>query len=447
MNGSRRNGLKNKMATGNPQKKKEIKSQTYVIDYKGKKRADEILVTEKIKTQSVHDKNAEGELYFGDNKVILKHLLSEPKIRGKVDLVYIDPPFATGSEFISRKLESAYQDNLQGAQYIEFLRERIILIREMLSEEGSFYLHLDNRMICAAKIICDEVFGLKNFRNIITRKKSNPKNYTRNVFGNVTDFILFYTKTKKYIWNQLSEKIQGNQLKEYRYLDQASRRHMLVPLHAPGTRYGASGGQWRGMSPPPGKHWQYTPETLEDLDKKGHIHWSSNGNPRKKVYLDENQGVPVQDLWLDFKDAHNQNISITGYPTEKNYDLLQRIISASSNVGSLVMDCFAGSGTALDAAGQLNRKWIGIDESPTAITSLIKRIELGMEKMGDYVAKNGKAKKYISCELFPKKARRITFIWPTQETNKVLDIFKNIPDTQVGKKVMALKRKKNTAKR
>ena len=222
---------------------------------------------------------------------------------------------------------------------------------------------------------------------------------------------------------------------------------MLVPLHAPGTRYGASGGQWRGMSPPPGKHWQYTPETLEDLDKKGHIHWSSNGNPRKKVYLDENQGVPVQDLWLDFKDAHNQNISITGYPTEKNYDLLQRIISASSNVGSLVMDCFAGSGTALDAAGQLNRKWIGIDESPTAITSLIKRIELGMEKMGDYVAKNGKAKKYISCELFPKKARRITFIWPTQETNKVLDISKNIPDTQVGKKVMALKRKKNTAKR
>ena len=106
---------------------------------------------------------------------------------------------------------------------------------------------------------------------------------------------------------------------------------MRVPLHAPGVRNGETGGEWKGMLPPPGKHWQYKPSTLDQLDADGHIHWSSSGNPRKKVYLDEHEGVSVQDIWMDFKDAHNQNIMITGYPTEKNPELLERIVKASSS--------------------------------------------------------------------------------------------------------------------
>jgi len=231
-----------------------------------------------------------------------------------------------------------------------------------------------------AKIILHEVFGAKNFRSLITRKKSNPKKS----YGNIADYILFYSKTDSYIWNRQTTEPTEEHLKEYRYVDENGRRHMRVPIHAPGVRNGESGKEWRGMLPPPGKHWQYKPSTLDKLDKEGHIHWSANGNPRKKVYLDDHEGASVQDIWMDFKDAHNQNIKITVYPTEKNPELLERIIKASSSEGSIVLDCFAGSGTTLDVAGKLGRRWIGIDESCEAIATICQRIVKGTAKMGSF---------------------------------------------------------------
>jgi 3-methyladenine DNA glycosylase/8-oxoguanine DNA glycosylase len=122
------------------------------------------------------------------------------------------------------------------------------------------------------------------------------------------------------------------------------------------------------------------------MDARGEIFWSKNGNPRRKVYLDEHPGVGIQDIWLDFKDAHNQNIKITGYPTEKNPDLLRRIVAASSNPGDLVLDCYAGSGTTLAVADEMQRHWIGMDCSPEAISTILKRFECGLLPMGDYVA-------------------------------------------------------------
>ncbi|HXP63295.1 MAG TPA: site-specific DNA-methyltransferase [Dongiaceae bacterium] len=141
------------------------------------------------------------------------------------------------------------------------------------------------------------------------------------------------------------------------------------------------------MLPPPGKHWQFPPSVLEEMDRRGEVFWSSNGNPRRKIYLDASNGIPVQDIWLDFKDAHNQNIEITGYPTEKNIELLEQIISASSEQGSLVLDCFAGSGTTLVAAGNLGRRWIGIDNSREAINTIVNRLRFGSRPMGDYVTR------------------------------------------------------------
>jgi adenine-specific DNA-methyltransferase len=125
------------------------------------------------------------------------------------------------------------------------------------------------------------------------------------------------------------------------------------------------------------------------MDAKGEIYWSANGNPRRKVYFDNSEGVPAQDIWLDYRDAHNQNIEITGYPTEKNPSLLARIIEASSNEGDLVLDCFSGSATTLDVAARLSRRWIGIDNSLEAIATTLKRFVHGMEPMGDFVGKRG----------------------------------------------------------
>ena len=125
------------------------------------------------------------------------------------------------------------------------------------------------------------------------------------------------------------------------------------------------------------------------MDQRGEIYWSSTGNPRRKVYLDNSKGIGVQDIWLDFKDAHNQNIKITGYPTEKNPELLKRIIMASSNPGDLVLDAFVGSGTTVTVAEELKRQWIGIDNSLLAIETTINRLVKGTQAMGDFVSGNG----------------------------------------------------------
>jgi len=261
------------------------------------------------------------------------------------------------------------------------------LLRELMAEDGSIYVHLDQNMIFHIKIVMDEVFGRQNFRNLITRQKCNPKNYTRRTFGNISDHILYYSKSEKPVWNRpYVPWTQERALEEYPYIEpDTGRRYKKVPLHAPGTRNGATGQPWRNMKPPPGKHWQYPPDKLDELDARGEIYWSSSGNPRRKVYLDQSKGVPVQDIWRDVKDAHNQMIKITGYPTEKPPELLKRIIEASSNPDDLVLDCFAGSGTTLAVASQLGRRWIGIDNSSEAIATILRRLAHGLKPMGDFV--------------------------------------------------------------
>lgn len=365
------------------------------LSYDGKQSETEILKTLPVQTSEVWrsimntTKPVENRLYYGDNLPILASLLNDFSIAGKIRLIYIDPPFATKSVFQSRSQDNAYCDLLSGGQYLEFLRQRIVLLKELLAEDGSIYIHLDENMAFHVKVIMDEIFGRNNFRNFITRKKCNPKNYTRKTYGNVSDYILFYTKSDKYVWNRPHiDWTSETALKEYSNVEaETGRRYKKVPVHAPGVRNGETGRDWRGVPPPPGKHWQYTPDKLNAMDERGEIYWSPNGNPRRKVYFDESQGIAVQDIWLDFKDAHNQNIKITGYPTEKNAAMLARIIEASSNKNDLVLDCFSGSGTTLDAASQLERRWIGIDNSSEAVSTILKRFCKGVEAMGDFVGK------------------------------------------------------------
>ena len=333
---------------------------------------------------------------------ILAHLLRDHRVRGQVKLVYIDPPFSTDKVYKSRKQTEAYSDTLVGAHYIEFLRRRLILLRELLAEDGSIYVHLDQNMVFHIKVVMDEIFGSQNFRNLITRQKCNPKNYTRKTYGNISDHILYYTKSDNPVWSRAFVPWEEERsLEEYPYVEaDTGRRFKKVPVHAPGTRNGATGQPWRGMNPPPGKHWQYPPKTLDEMNARGEIYWSPTGNPRRKIYLDQSQGIPVQDIWLDVKDAHNQMIKITGYPTEKPTSLLARIIEASSREGDLVLDCFAGSGTTLAGASQLGRRWIGTDNSSEAIATTLRRFAHGLEPMGDFVKPGQPAKPQDALPLF-----------------------------------------------
>ncbi len=347
-----------------------------------------------------HAGNGIKRLYHADNINVLTALTHDTDVCGKVTLIYIDPPYNTGGAFETRDFKHAYNDRFTQQSYLSFMRERLVLMYQLLSQEGSIYVHLDSNMVFHVKVMMDEIFGIQNFKGMITRKKCKPKNYTRKTYGNISDYILFYSKTDEPVWNRPYEKWSDEKiLKEYPFTEAGTgRRYKRVPIHAPGIRNGATGGSWRGMMPPNGKHWQFTPDKLDEMDARGEIYWSSNGNPRRKVYLDQSKGVPVQDIWLDYLDVNNQNTLITGYPTEKNLDMLRRIINTSSRPGDLVLDCFAGSGTTLVAAEELGRQWIGVDIGEEAIATIIERFKHGSKPMGDYVKK--KAKQQMVLTLF-----------------------------------------------
>ena len=401
------------MATGIPKTHCASSLPSLRLDYRHKAPESEILQTHPAQVEIVtgfgSEQIAPNRLYFSENLGALAALRFDPTVYGRVKLIYIDPPFATKSVFQSRTLNHAYEDILHGEEFIEFLRKRLILLRELLAEDGSIYVHLDEKMIFHIKVIMDEIFGVGNYQNCITRKKCNPKNYTRKKYGNISDYILFYTKSDRYIWNKPLEEWTEARAKEYQYIEpKTGRRFMKVPIHAPGVRHGATGEPWRGKMPPPGKHWQFPPDKLDEFDARGDIFWSSNGNPRRKIYLDENAGIGVQNIWLDYKDAHNQNVKITGYPTEKNPDLLKRIIEASSNPGDTILDCFSGSGTTLAVADLLNRHWIGIDNSHEAIKTTLVRFARGTQAMGDFVNGNDRKAKPETPSLFSMEPEQKT---------------------------------------
>lgn len=318
-----------------------------------------------------------------DNFFVLNELIRTGK---KATLFYLDPPYGTGFDFQSRDLEHAYKDTMGQAAYIEFMRRRLILMRECMTDDGSIYVHIGHQMLAHLKIVMDEVFGGDNFKNLITRRKCSSKNFTSKQFANTNDFILFYTKTRNYTWNQPGEEAEEDWiLREYPKIDDLGRRYKLVPIHAPGTRNGETGQPWRDMMPPPGKHWQYQPVKLEELDRQGDIYWSKNGNPRRKVYWSNDKKRALTDYWDQYRDAHHQSIKITGYPTEKNLKMIKMIVAASSNEGDLVVDPFCGSGTTLQAARDQNRRFIGVDASFTAAKATLRRMRHGLEAMGDYV--------------------------------------------------------------
>ena len=320
----------------------------------------------------------ENLFYAGDNLDGLR-LLAEHGIR--VDLVYIDPPFATNNEFlidhgrantVSASGRPAYSDTVRGNDYLDALRQRLNAIHDVMSPTGSIYLHIDVKMEHRVRLLMDEVFGPENFRNSITRIKCNPKNFDRLSYGNVKDTILFYSVCPDHIiWNPQREPLSDDEVARlYPQTDSAGRRYTTTPLHAPGvTANGLTGQPWRGMTPPPGRHWRYAPARLDELDAAGLIAWSSAGNPRKIRYASEAAGKLPQDVWL-YKDPQR-----TAYPTQKNAKMLERIILTSSNPGDTVLDCYAGSGSALLPAARLGRRFIGMDNAPAAQGVIERRLE------------------------------------------------------------------------
>lgn len=353
-----------------PPEKKE-----YELVYAGKEREEDILADtmavplQPIKTFGKNGNGWTNKLIFGDNLQVMKSLLDDPDVKGRVKLIYIDPPFATKQEFRGSQDQKAYQDKIAGAKFIEFLRKRLIFLRELLSDDGSIYVHLDYRKGHYIKTMMDEIFGEQHFMNEISWKRTSAHSDSTK-YGSNTDYLFFYTKGTEYIWNQIYEKYNKNYLKRFRQKDTNGRLWTDGPLTAKGLKGRGYNYEYKGIN----GYWRCPIETMKKLDSENKLHFTKNGGIRVKKYLDELPGIPLQTFWSDINPTNSQAIERINYPTQKPEELLERITKVSTNPNDLVLDSFVGSGTTLAVAEKLGRRWIGIDCGKLAIYTVQKRM-------------------------------------------------------------------------
>jgi hypothetical protein len=265
------------------------------------------------------------------------------------------------------------------AAYLSMMAVRLLELHRILKPTGSIYLHCDTTASHYLKLLMDTVFGVANFRNEISWRRSQTRSSISRIFKRAHDILLFYSKSSDYHFNLQYKELSEASLGLYSREDERGL-HRLVPLVVSGRRNGETGQAWRGIDPnlcgKGGSHWVTKPSNLEGYDKQGLIAWPQKigGLPQLKYYLVDNKGVPVTDFWDDIDIIPSSSSESMGYPTQKPEPLLERIIKASSNEGDTMLDPFCGCGTAIVAANKLNRNWIGIDVTYLAINLIERRL-------------------------------------------------------------------------
>ena len=325
-----------------------------------------------------------NQLILGDNLEIMKTLESE-----SVDLIYLDPPF-----FSNRNYEviwgdageiRSFKDRWAGGidHYIAWLKERVELMYRLLKPTGSIFLHCDWHANAYIRVwILDKIFGEANFVNEFVWKRSSNRSSISKAARRNYDTIFYYTKSKRYTFNQIFMELSEASIKIYKNQDE-NGFYRLVPLLVSGKRKGVTGKPWRGVDPneqgQEGMHWVTTHEKLDEYVKQGLVYFPPRGvTPQLKYYLEQSPGVPVSEVWDDIRLV--QGKESIGYPTQKPEALLERIIKMASNEGDLVLDPFMGGGTTAAVADKLKRRWIGIDQSVQAV----KVTEMRLDKQRDF---------------------------------------------------------------
>lgn len=339
--------------------------------------------------KEVHGEEVDGwrnKIFWGDNLQVMSHLLKD--FRGKFDLIYIDPPFDSKADYKKRiKVRGSTAESDQGAfedkqygdiwnndEYLQFLFERLVLLRELLSNSGSIYVHCDVNRGHYIKCLLDEVFGSSNFRNEIVWKRTSARADSK-TYNHVHDTIFFYTKTDDFIWNRQFTEHSDSYLKsKYSRVDENGRRYRLDNITSPNPRPNMTY-EWKGF-PPPANGWRYSREKMAELDAEGRIWYPDEKTKRPQLirFLDESDGRPLDSVWTDIYPVNSQASDRLDYPTQKPVELIERLIKASSNKGDLVFDCFMGSGTSAVATGKLGRRFVGADINLGAIQTTTNRL-------------------------------------------------------------------------
>lgn len=352
-----------------------------------------------------------NKIFWGDNVQVMSHLLKE--YRGKVQLIYIDPPFDSRADYkkqikIKNKTamsdamsfeEKQYSDIWTNDEYLQFMYERIILIRELLSDTGMLFLECDPTRGHYIKVILDEVFGQENFVNQVIWKRTfshGDMGQGAKHLGRLHDNIFMYRKSSNLKMNTVYTPYSEKYINDfYKYTDEQGRRYRLVSLLGPG---GAAKGnpyyEFLGVS----RYWVHSKAKMQELYEKGIIVQTKPGAvPQKKRYLDEAPGVPLQDIWVDISAVQGGALENQNYPTQKPEALLDRIIRTASNPGDIVFDCFMESGTTQAVAMKLGRKFIGADINLGSIQTTTKRLINVAKELDSQLQEN---QKYTGFEVY-----------------------------------------------
>lgn len=332
-----------------------------------------------------------NKLIWGDNKLVMSSLLDQ--FAGKIDLIYIDPPFLTGADFSFRTFvgdegvtkapslveEKAYRDTWGGgtSSYLQMIYDRAGHIRDLLSTAGTLLVHMGWEMAHLVKVALDDLFGAASFVNqIIWKRQTAHSDIGQGAqhLGPIHDVILLYARGEKRTWNMTyTPYAEDFESSFYRYTDELTgRRYGLSDITGPG---GAAKGNPRYEFLGVTRYWRFSEKRMKEMYKAGLIVQTKPGTvPRQKRYLDEMRGIPLQDLWLDINPVQAQSNERLGYDTQKPEALLDRIINLSSNPGDLVADFFCGSGTTAAVSEKLGRRWITADLGRYAIHTTRKRL-------------------------------------------------------------------------
>ena len=331
-----------------------------------------------------------NKIFWGDNLQVMSHLLRE--FRGKVDLIYIDPPFDSKADYkkkVSLKSknienehsvfeEKQYQDIWSNDEYLQFMYDRLILLKELLSEKGTIFVHCDWHKSHHLRCILDEIFGTENFLNEILWKRKSATSYAGNKLGITNDTIYWYSKTSTYTYNpsySLNDPDTQSYIKErYTRKTEDGRIYKVDnlgnPEYRPNLIY-----PYKGCLPP-ANGWAVSLERMQKMDEEGRLEFprKEGGRLMRRQFLDEYKGQILQNLWTDIYQVNSQAKERQGYPTQKPESLLERIIELASNRGDIIFDCFMGSGTTQAAALKLGRKFIGADINLGSIQITTKRL-------------------------------------------------------------------------
>ncbi len=355
-------------------------------------------------------------LYYGDNLDVLRHHIPDSSI----DLIYLDPPFNSnrsynilfrerGGAASEAQIEAfedtwqwgpaaakAYEEVMTGQHqkvarmlramveglghndvtaYLSMMAVRLVELHRVLKDTGSIYLHCDPTAGPYLRVIMDAIFGPVNFRNEIVWKRANAHNDPRR-FGRISDTILFYSKSREYIWNTPYTPYREEYYESHFKRDEEGRLYRTVPLDAP--RHGEGSPvliyEWHGKWPAASRTWAVRKEVMAQYEREGLLRYTRTGTPTLLQYADSMPGAPVQNIWGDLPPVNPMAKERLGYPTQKPLALLERVINASSNPGDIVLDPFCGCGTAVHAAQKLGRQWIGIDITYLAINLIERRM-------------------------------------------------------------------------